>query len=355
MSAHPHANGMNGDRHPSGSWGVEVASCMPVLCADGFEHLVCVVVGNFGPTTYLDEPPLIQRIEQEEAALRTGGGVAILLRRRLGRNAQKPIQVVKPHRARLGQPIRTDRGHDGREWPVHEIKVRVRNHPDTLTTSDMPRGLARRLTNCETSIVLLTRPALDSIVAGDIDLVFRRWRKPTVKAGGRLRTVVGVLAIEAIDIVEADAIDDAQAARAGFDSAAVLVHDLLRERATSGRARTAKVDETSQLYRVRVSFAGPDDRIERREQLLAPNELKALSGKLAAMDARSTHGPWTRRTLELIATWPARRAPELAEMHGYETLPWKAQVRRLKELGLTESLPVGYQLSPRGQQVFEAL
>jgi hypothetical protein len=214
----------------------------------------------------------------------------------------------------------------------------------------MVTGTGARLT-----AVLLTKPVLDGIVAGEIDLVFRRWRKPTVKAGGRLRTQVGVLAIETVDIVEASDIDDAQARRAGFASADAVVHELMRPRPTAGRGRTAKVDETSVLYRVQVSFAGADDRIERRTQLLAPAELDAIVVKLAAMDARSKLGPWVQRTLELIAEWPARRAPELAEMHGYETLPWKAQVRRLKELGLTESLAVGYRLSPRGEQVLAAL
>ncbi len=59
--------------------------------------------------------------------------------------------------------------------------------------------------------------------------------------------------------------------------------------------------------------------------------------------------------MELIRTWPERRAPDLAEIAGWETAPWKANVRRLKELGLTESLPVGYRLSPRGEQVVAAL
>ena len=34
---------------------------------------------------------------------------------------------------------------------------------------------------------------------------------------------------------------------------------------------------------------------------------------------------------------------------GRERLPFKADVRKLKELGLTESLEVGYRLSPRGR------
>ena len=37
----------------------------------------------------------------------------------------------------------------------------------------------------------------------------------------------------------------------------------------------------------------------------------------------------------------------------HETRPFKADVRKLKELGLTESLPVGYRLSPRGERYLE--
>ena len=120
-------------------------------------------------------------------------------------------------------------------------------------------------------------------------------------------------------------------------------------------ARAAQPDENSQLYRVEVAFAGVDDRVSRRSQLLTDAELATMITKLTAMDTRASSGPWTLRTLGIIATWPARRAPELAELLGYETLPWKAQVRRLKELGLTESLPIGYRLSPRGEQVVESI
>jgi hypothetical protein len=40
---------------------------------------------------------------------------------------------------------------------------------------------------------------------------------------------------------------------------------------------------------------------------------------------------------------------------GSETLPFKLRVRKLKELGLTESLEVGYRLSPRGKAVLQHL
>jgi hypothetical protein len=203
--------------------------------------------------------------------------------------------------------------------------------------------------------MLLRLPTQEGIRDGQIDLVFRRWRRPTVKAGGRLRCAVGELAIVAVEQIEQSDIDDAQAVRAGFGSAAALIDDLFRERAPSGRGRMAQVDETSALYRVEVAYAGVDQRAAKRETLLDNDELAAMLAKLSKMDQRSDRGDWTRRSLDLIATWPGRRAPELAEMEGQETAPWKAQIRRLKELGLTESLKVGYRLSPRGEQVLDAL
>ena len=38
-----------------------------------------------------------------------------------------------------------------------------------------------------------------------------------------------------------------------------------------------------------------------------------------------------------------------------ERLAFKRDVRKLKELGLTESLDVGYRLSPRGRAVLDRL
>ena len=52
---------------------------------------------------------------------------------------------------------------------------------------------------------------------------------------------------------------------------------------------------------------------------------------------------------------PGNRAPDLAESMGMETKRFKTNVRKLKELGLTESLKVGYRLSPRGEVVFRRL
>jgi predicted transcriptional regulator len=53
--------------------------------------------------------------------------------------------------------------------------------------------------------------------------------------------------------------------------------------------------------------------------------------------------------LELIEARPATRAPDLAASLGRETQPFKTDVRKLKNLGLTISLERGYRLSPRGE------
>lgn len=60
---------------------------------------------------------------------------------------------------------------------------------------------------------------------------------------------------------------------------------------------------------------------------------------------------WAIRTLCLIAEHPGSVSTDLAARLGVDRARFKQRVRRLKALGLTESLDVGYQLSPRGEAV----
>jgi hypothetical protein len=183
--------------------------------------------------------------------------------------------------------------------------------------------------------MLLDNPTLEGIVAGRVRVVFRTWRKPTVKTGGTLRTRAGVLAIESVERVTIRQITADDVKQAGFTERKELLRHF------EGRE--------GDLYRIRVRHAGEDPRIALRGKLLDENERAQVEKRLQRMDATSAEGPWTRQYLELIAARPAQRAPELAEMVGLTTKPFKTRVRRLKELGLTESLKVGYRLSPRGQ------
>jgi hypothetical protein len=104
------------------------------------------------------------------------------------------------------------------------------------------------------------------------------------------------------------------------------------------------------IFRVTLRLAGPDPRVELRSRATLDGADRAeLDHRLQRLDRSSRRGPWTSRVLALIAENPEVRAPDLAARLGLETLVFKRDVRKLKELGLTESLPVGYRLSARGR------
>jgi hypothetical protein len=64
--------------------------------------------------------------------------------------------------------------------------------------------------------MLLKRDLLEQIKAGEVDLVFRRWSRPSVKAGGTLKTKVGLLAIGSITDMSPNDVTANEARRAGF-------------------------------------------------------------------------------------------------------------------------------------------
>ena len=176
---------------------------------------------------------------------------------------------------------------------------------------------------------MLFRPAdLEGIAAGRITLQFRRWERPRVKAGSRLRTPIGVIEVDRVEVVERPTDEDARAA--GYDDADHVLASFAKRK--------------GELHRVALHLAGPDPRIALRET--PPDE--ALFSRLERM------GDWTYAVLRAIADHPGLRAPDLAASFGLQTAPFKRDVRRLKELGLTESLEVGYRLSSRGRAVLEA-
>ena len=94
---------------------------------------------------------------------------------------------------------------------------------------------------------------------------------------------------------------------------------------------------------------GPADRAARESADLTDLDLTDLDGKLERLDRASSHGPWTMATLAIIRRRPHTRAPDLADELGRERDPFKIDVRKLKNLGLTQSFEVGYALSPRGE------
>lgn len=191
--------------------------------------------------------------------------------------------------------------------------------------------------------MIIRQAVLDGIRAGDITLAFRRWTRPTVKAGGTLMTAAGQLHLGAIRVVSAASISAAEARRAGYASRQALIDEL--------NAR-----DTGEIYRIELGALTADPRVAlRARQADTPDDQQALREALRRMDARASGGPWTARVLRLIQRQPGRRAGDLCREMGQEMLPFKANVRKLKALGLTESLEVGYRLSPRGRALIDTL
>ena len=156
-----------------------------------------------------------------------------------------------------------------------------------------------------------------------------------------MRTAIGLVEATAVDVIAVGAISDPEARRAGAGS---------REELLAGLARHPE----RPVFRIGLRFAGPDPRIALREDDdLSDEEHARLVGRLDRLDRTSRHGPWTRATLATIDRRPATRAAELAHELGRETMAFKRDVRKLKELGLTESLDTGYRLSPRARALLQ--
>jgi hypothetical protein len=192
--------------------------------------------------------------------------------------------------------------------------------------------------------VLFPGDDMAGVAEGRITLAFRRWARPRVVAGRVYRTNAGRLLVESIDPVDPDAITLADARAAG--------------RADPDAARRAlRGADGDPVFRIVFRPApGPDPRADlAADDRLDAAALDDVAARLARLDRASRSGPWTHAVLRCIAERPGIRAPDLAASFGRETQPFKVDVRKLKNLGLTYSLPVGYQLSPRGRVVLAHL
>lgn len=178
---------------------------------------------------------------------------------------------------------------------------------------------------------------------GSITVTFRRWHRPRVIAGRSYRSAGQILDVSLVREVDEASITDADAVAAGYPDAALLRADL-------------RADGDRRLYRIEFTRSGcPDPRAElAADAALDEAQVAEIDRRLDRLDRVSRHGPWTRQILRLIADHPARRAGDLAELVGRERAPFKLDVRKLKNLGLTESLEIGYRLSPRGRAYLAA-
>jgi hypothetical protein len=190
--------------------------------------------------------------------------------------------------------------------------------------------------------MLFTAATLRGLSEGRVNCTYRRWEVVRPKLGSRFTTSAGVVEVTSITPADEEQLNDHDATDAGFDSVTALL------KWTSAKGQGS-------LYRVGIVLAGPDPRVAlRRSAKLAPADVSALSARLDRMD-RAADQPWTHSTLRQIQRLPGVVSTELAAEVGQERRAYKLRVRRLKALGLTESLERGYRLSPRGQAYLAAV
>ena len=189
---------------------------------------------------------------------------------------------------------------------------------------------------------MLPLAVLRGVADGSIDRAFRRWDQPRVKPGGRQRTALGVIGFTSVEVMTRDQLTAEDAARAGFPSLERLLAVLDRR-------------PERPIFRIGLELVGPDPRVALRATLPTAEELNDIVGRLDRLDQVSRHGPWTQAVLTVIGDRAGTPAVELAAQFGREKMPFKLDVRKLKELGLTESLRPGYRLSPRGESVLARL
>jgi hypothetical protein len=191
--------------------------------------------------------------------------------------------------------------------------------------------------------VLFSQRFWPLIADGSVTVTFRRWKRPQAVTGNRYRTPAGIIEADRVEVVDVALITDEDARRGGYPSAAALIADLRG---------------TPDLPVYRIDFhlvTEPDPRAELAASAeLSAHDVAEIDKRLDRLDKASSHGPWTRATLQLIADRPAVRAADLAASVGRETQPFKTDVRKLNNLGLTISLERGYRLSPRGEAYLAA-
>lgn len=190
--------------------------------------------------------------------------------------------------------------------------------------------------------MLIKDEVIEKIKSGEITVLFRRWSRPGAKAGGTQMTQSGMVGIDTVELVAEDNITELDAREAGYGAKANLL-DKLNYR-------------DDPIYRMRVYWAGEDPRIALRENNnLTDDEIVELIVKLDKLDKNSKRGPWTQSYLQVIHDMPQTYSGLLANYLGLSIPEFKPWVRKLKALGLTESLQRGYKLSPRGELVLKSM
>lgn len=182
---------------------------------------------------------------------------------------------------------------------------------------------------------------LQGIKAGTIRLAFRSWEKPAVKKGTLLKTFIGLVKVVSITSVKESQITRKDIRDAGFENLEQLLKSL-------------RQNDGNNIYKIELRYHSEDPSIELRSKTTLTNSaLEELNNKLDRLDKYSKQGLWTKKVLLAIKANPQLRAVDLAKLTGFEKQWLKLNIRKLKNLGLTISHEVGYEISPLGKALLK--
>lgn len=191
--------------------------------------------------------------------------------------------------------------------------------------------------------MLFKKIHLGGIKSGKITLAFRKWKKASVKIGSLLHTSISLVEIRKIEAVNENDITDKETVQAGFTDKKQLLKSFTH-------------NSTGTIFKVSVGYYSADPRIKLREQTeLLEQQFEELKKKLERLDNHSKQGHWTEKILLAIKDNPNLHAVGISKLTGFEKEWLKLNIRKLKNLGLTISHNVGYELSPLGILFVEKL
>jgi hypothetical protein len=181
------------------------------------------------------------------------------------------------------------------------------------------------------------------IRSGEITRTVRIWQRPHAKIGGRYALGAGAVVVDRMHEIRLEDITPALARSCGFSS----VVDALK---------LAKHGAGERVFVIDFHYDGKTSaRPKPTTGVVTATELAELARRLDALDRRARNGAWTRTTLGAIGARPGVPAARLARSLGRPRDDFKRDVRKLKNLGLTFSLEIGYRLTPKGKALLARL
>jgi len=196
--------------------------------------------------------------------------------------------------------------------------------------------------------VRFLQTAHPGLADGSITVTVRRWKRAQAKEGGVYRVGPVDLTVDRIERVPLERISARDAERSGFTDRDALIDYL-----------GPPLDGATGEPVWRITFhCEPAAARPKQSGRLTEAEVDDLRRRLDRLDANGptgSSGPWTVAVLRIIAERPGVVSTDLASELGRERPAFKIDVRKLKRLGLTESLEVGYRLSPKGRALLRRL